>query len=110
MNHGENTLCAHLLAQARLHDAVAAATTDEGLRLFVYPQGQGALVAVGLPAGRTLRAAALLHRRGSDVRRCGAWLPALFNDGSWYLVRRCSDSEAAALDEDDWALAAELLL
>ncbi len=106
-----NALCAQLVAQARLHNAVAMAALAEGSRLFVYPLERGVLLALGATAqdGRPLRPETLLRRRGADLRRFGAWLPALFADGSCYLVRRCSDSEAGGLDDDEWLAAEELL-
>lgn len=112
MSDALNTLYAQLRAQARLHNAVAASALDGGSRLFVYPLANGVLLALGAPASRAapLRAETLLRRRGGDLRRFGTWLPALFNDGSWYLVRRCADSEADSLDADEWLAAEELLL
>jgi hypothetical protein len=111
MSEELNALCAQLLAQARLHNAVAAATLAGGDRLFIYPLEQGVLLALGAPADapQPQRAATMLRRRGSDLRRFGAWLPSLFNDGSWYLLRRCQDSEAGRLDSAEWQAAGELL-
>ncbi|SFF95430.1 hypothetical protein SAMN05518865_106264 [Duganella sp. CF458] len=111
MKQEMNELYTQLLAQARLHDAVATAVLAGGTRLFIYPLERGVLLALGAGTGggQALRAETLLRRRGADLRRLGAWLPALFNDGSWYLVRRCADSEANGLDDNEWLAAEELL-
>ncbi|WP_051293507.1 hypothetical protein [Pseudoduganella violaceinigra] len=109
MSAAINELYAHLSAQAKLHRAVANAVLADGARLFAYPLERGVLLALGAAPGKYLRAEMLLRRRGADLRRFGAWLPSLFNDGSWYLVRRCADSEAQGLDEAEWLAAEELL-
>lgn len=109
-------LLAHLSRTALMEQAVAAATLDNGLRLFVYPQDGGTLVAIGLPAasGRMVQGEALLRRRSADMGRFGAWLPALFNDGGWYLLRRCGGAgagggDAAPLSQRELDAAEELL-
>ncbi|MGW8393193.1 hypothetical protein [Pseudoduganella sp. HUAS MS19] len=106
-----NAVCSQLLAQARLHDAVAMAALAGGRRLLIYPLESGVLLALGAttPEAQHLRGETLLRRRGAGLRRRGAWLPALFADGSWYLVRRCTDSEAIGLDDEQWLAAEELL-
>lgn len=111
MNDALNALYAQLRAQARLHNAVAASVLENGSRLFVYPLADGVLLGVGACAAGAppLRAETLLRRRGGDLRRFGAWLPTLFNDGSWYLVRHCAESEADGLDAGAWRAAEELL-
>ena len=106
-----NELYSQLKAQARLHNAVASAAPAGGARLFVYPLERGVLMALGATeqGGQPLRAETLLRRRGADLRRYGAWLPALFADGSWYLVRRCNGGDTDGLDDDQWLAAGELL-
>lgn len=103
-------LLEHLSRTALMEGAVAAATLESGLRLFAYPLEGGTLVAVGLPAssGRAVQGEVLLRRRAADMGRFGPWLPALFNDGGWYLLRRCAGG-AAPLAADALAAAAELL-
>ncbi|KQZ44749.1 hypothetical protein [Duganella sp. Root1480D1] len=107
-----NEMYMQLAAQARLHNAVATASLAGGAQLLVYPLEHGVLLALGAsaPGQQPLRAETLLRRRGADLRRFGAWLPALFADGSWYLVRRCSDSESHGLEDNEWLAAEELLL
>lgn len=106
-----NELCAQLMVQARLHNAVATAALEGGARLFIYPLERGVLLALGATSqgGEPLRPEAVLRRRGADLRRFGVWLPALFADGSCYLVRRCAESETKGLDDDEWLAAEELL-
>lgn len=106
-----NARYVQLRAQARLHNAVAASALDDGRRLFIYPLADGVLLALGASASGAppLRTETLLRRRGGDPRRFGAWLPTLFNDGSWYLVRRCAESEVDGLEASEWLAARELL-
>ncbi len=111
MKEDMNGLYTQLVAQARLHGAVATAALAGGTRVFIYPLEHGVLLALGVGAarGQPLRGETLLRRRGADLRRLGAWLPALFTDGSWYLVRRCADGDANGLDDNEWLAAEELL-
>ena len=92
-----------------LQDNLAA--LEGGARLFIYPLERGVLLALGATSqgGEPLRPEAVLRRRGADLRRFGVWLPALFADGSCYLVRRCAESETKGLDDDEWLAAEELL-
>ncbi len=75
----------------------------------------GAMVGLGYErdgAGQ-VRAEQVLRRRGRDMARLGAWLPALFVDGSWYLLRRLPnaslDGATPLLSRDELAAAEELL-
>ncbi|GGZ01704.1 hypothetical protein ACFFTM_08745 [Pseudoduganella plicata] len=97
---------------AEMEGAVAQAVLDSGLRLLVYPLAQGRLAALGWPAasGRQVQGETLLRRRSADLARYGDWLPALFNDGGWYVVRRLAvDGNGGTLDEAALAAAMELL-
>ena len=97
---------------AEMEGAVAQAVLDSGLRLLVYPLAAGRLAALGWPAdsGHQVHGETLLRRRSADMARYGDWLPALFNDGGWYVVRRLAvDGNVDALDEAALAAAEELL-
>ena len=103
-------LLARLSRTADREGAVAQALLDDGMRLLVYPLEHGQLVVVGWPAasGHTAHGDTLLHRRGGDMARYGAWLPAQFSDGGWYVARRTADTGVP--DADALLAATELLL
>lgn len=97
---------------ADMEGAVAQALLDSGLRLLVYPLAEGRLAVLGWPAasGHQVDGAALLRKRGADLGRYGEWLPAMFNDGGWYVVRRLTvDGNTDHLDQAALAAAEELL-
>lgn len=81
-----------MAAQALEHDHVLTRALANGRELLAYPiAGQGrALIGVGLPAARAARLddGALLRRRGAQMASLGGWLPARFEDGSLFLLRR----------------------
>ncbi|QGZ42128.1 hypothetical protein IP92_05476 [Pseudoduganella flava] len=103
-------LLARLCRAAAHEGACAEALLENGLRLLAYPLEGRLLVVVGWPAasGRHVDGETLLRRRGEDIARYGAWLPAQFNDGGWYLVLRAAGNEAP--DADQLTAAEELLL
>jgi hypothetical protein len=100
-----------LAAEARMQQAVAMNTLDNGMHVFVYPLDDGMLVALGVGAAAQVQPEALLRKRGQDPARFGAWLPAVFNDGSLYLLRRMTEhgDDMSALSAAQWAAAGELL-
>ncbi|WEF32219.1 hypothetical protein [Pseudoduganella chitinolytica] len=105
-------LMQRLVHAAAMEGAVAQAVLDDGLRLLVYPLDEGQLAVLGWPAGsgHQVHGETLLRRRGADMARYGHWLPALFNDGGWYVVHRLGvDGNPASLDAATLAAAAELL-
>lgn len=86
------TLAEEALARDEVLTRLLPGGADGGHELLAYPiAGQGqALVGVGLPAAHAARRdpATLLRRRAAHMERYGAWLPARFEDGSLYLLRR----------------------
>ena len=104
-------LMRRLLDTAQREGAVAQAVLDSGLRLLVYPLAQGRLAALGWPgdSGHQVHGETLLRRRSANMARYGAWLPALFNDGGWYVVRRLDGDPDECLDHAALVAAEELL-
>jgi len=106
-------LLSQLMRDARMEQAVAGLTLDNGMHMFAYPQEQGVLVAVGvgIGGGGQIQGASILRKRSHDMPRFGAWLPVQFNDGSWYVVRRtgANGDDAAAISEEELIAAEELL-
>lgn len=99
-----------LLNEARVQRAVAMQRLESGLHVFAYPLDDGEIVALGVPPDRPLQPREVLRRRSSDMARYGAWLPAMFNDGSLYVLRRVSGQEDEASLTDAALAAAEELL
>lgn len=97
-------LLAALAAGALEQDQVLGQALDDGLELLAYPvAGQDvALVGLGLGAARAERldTGALLRRRARGIAQCGHWLPARFEDGSIFLLRRWP--AAIMPDWPDW--------
>jgi hypothetical protein len=108
-------LLMELARTAHNQRAVATRKLTNGLELMVYPADEGMIVGFG--AGRELAQqipmADLLRRRSQDLRRFGAWLPAVFTDGSLYIVKRVPDAnpdaDAPMLSSEDLSTALELL-
>ena len=109
-------LLKQLTKAACLEQAVASTTMDNGMHMLAFPFEQGVLVALGYGPELTSPAQqeALLRRRAENLARFGAWLPALFNDGSWYVVRRVlqispDTDDMAVLSGSELAVAEDLL-
>ena len=100
-----------LASEARMQQAVAMNTLENGMHVFVYPLDSGMLVALGASPDTGLQAAAVLKKRADDLPRFGAWLPAMFNDGSLYLLRRMTEhgDDMSSLSAEQWDAAGELL-
>ncbi|MGI4846644.1 MAG: hypothetical protein ACRYGK_00655 [Janthinobacterium lividum] len=102
-----------LIAVARLNNNVASTTLEGGFEMLAYPEEEVMLVALGFAGGAPVQRArdALLRKRSSNLPRYGAWLPTIFDDGNWYVVRRLagSDAESAGLSDDELDAAQELL-
>lgn len=82
-------LVMRLIGESRLQEAVAMTTLDSGMQVFAYPlPEQRTLLALGAGPDADLSADELLARRGARLAEAGGWLPAMFNDGTLYLLRR----------------------
>ena len=80
-----------LLAERVCRESIVASRNlANGMQLVVYPIANGALIALGYGRERANggRVDSVLRMRTENPERFGAWLPALFGDGSWYMVRR----------------------
>lgn len=110
----EETLV-QLAQDARRERAVAIRKMDNGMQLLVYPLDDDVLVALGYERdlGHLVNTETVLRRRAESPSRYGPWLPAMFSDGSWYVVRRVAHGSAPAdvsiLPEDELLAAQELL-
>lgn len=100
-----------LASEARMQQAVAMNTLENGMHVFVYPLDGGMLVALGASPDAPVPADAVLRKRAGDLARFGAWLPAMFNDGSLYLLRRMTEhgDDMSTLSSEQWDAAGELL-
>lgn len=104
-----------LARRAHEERVVAAHTLDNGMRLLVYPLQEGLIVGVGFDRDQAYRVPpeSPLRRRSMHPSRFGAWLPAMFADGSLYAVRRFDyfnpDSDVPLLTNDDVMVAQELM-
>lgn len=98
-------LVMRLIAECRLQEAVAMSYLDNGMHVFAYPlPEQRILLALGVGPDAGLTGELLLTRRAAALHAAGSWLPALFNDGSLYLLRHLGGAE----DEDGALLAGQL--
>lgn len=83
----------------------------DGTTLLVYPLEQGAAIGIGTRPGFERKLRSVLRRRTENLPRYGKWMPALFNDGSCFVITRVPDvsDERAILDADVLAAAVELI-
>ena len=106
-------LLRQLVNAARTSEEVASSTLDSGMNLFAYPHQDGVVVGLGYrpDLAHLVRAESVLRTRANDIERFGAWLPALFNDGSWYVVRQVPQlaEHGPVLSEHELMTAQELL-
>lgn len=92
-----------MMSIARDQDLVVERALEDDMRMFVYPLPlHGFLVGVGYDTDQAHRVSvnALLQRRTDQIERFGDWLPALFSDGSCYLLRRV-ETDVDHADEAD---------
>jgi len=99
-----------LIGEARIQRAVAMTHLENGIHIFAYPLDSSMLLAMGVGAEAPMRPEDLLRRRGAELSVFGDWLPALFNDGGIYVIRRLSAEEEDGGDELDRQLEAALEL
>jgi hypothetical protein len=108
-------LLIQLARRAHGDQVVAAHTLANGMRLLVYPLERGLIVGVGFDRDLAYRVhpESLVQRRSMHLSRFGAWLPAMFADGSLYAVRRFDyfnpASDVPVLTDDDLMVAQELM-
>lgn len=106
-------LLSRLVSEARTSQNVVSSKLKDDLSLLAYPHEQTVLVALGYQTRlrQPGQSASLLRLRGSNLQRFGAWLPAMFNDGSWYVVRRVPVlmDDGPVLTEEELAIGLELL-
>jgi|GEM_PF-968489 len=99
----ENQLL-EMMKKARSNGTVITQRLDGEMELLVYPlQGkQGVIIGVGYGSEHAHRVnmSDVLRRRTQNAARFGAWLPAVFRDGSHFVVMRVdredADTRAAA--------------
>lgn len=106
-------LVSQLVDRARSEQAVACLQVPDAMQLLAYPLARGALLALGFDRDHAHLASpeSVLQRRSADLARFGEWLPAMCNDGSWYVVRRINRVESGqpVLLLNELAVAQELL-
>lgn len=87
-----------LVRIAARDNVVAMQELSNGMQLVAYPMHSGLLVALGYAATseRPVGSRELLFRRSENLARYSSWLPAMFADGSLYVVRRLSDADPDA--------------
>ncbi|MDR9838882.1 hypothetical protein [Herbaspirillum huttiense] len=100
-----------MIHDASLQKVVATRRREDGLVLFVYPLAEGVIVGMGGTREGAASARQILSRRAEDLERYGAWLPAMFTDGSLYVLQRLSSvhEQVPPLDDAALAIAEELL-
>jgi hypothetical protein len=92
------------ITAAQLHEmacAVRASGTvmkrsfKDGKKLFMHPADFGVILGVGLEQdqAREVRTERVLQRRSVRPEIYACWLPAVFSDGSWFLLRRLHASQ-----------------
>lgn len=100
---------------ARSERSVATDQLGNGMVMLVYPEDDAVIVGIGYEGelAQKLQPDDLLRRRSENLELFGAWLPAMFKDGSIYVVRRVADldfdSGNPILLEDELAAAEALL-
>lgn len=84
---------------------------EDGTVLMVYPLEQGAVIGVGTSPGFERKLRSVLRKRTENLQRYGTWIPALFNDGSCFVITRVSEvpADSAVLEPDILAAAVELI-
>lgn len=90
---------------------VGTLTQSDGTVLLVYPLEQGAVLGIGTGPGFERKLRSVLRKRTENLPRYGKWMPALFNDGSCFVITRVSEIRTgnAVLEPDILAAAVELI-
>jgi hypothetical protein len=107
-------ILSHVARTAQAEKAVASQPLTNGMELLVYPFEGGMLVALGFTGelARDVRMEQVVRKRSDDMRRYGAWQPAVFADGSCYVARRLGyvNLDAGPILSADELMCAEELL
>lgn len=104
-----------LASTALAQQVVARRELDDGKRLFVYPLNDGVVVGLGVSgyASSWLDAEKVIQKRSTNLDRYGTWMPALFADGSYCVLRRVPGADASGampiIPEAELSMALELL-
>lgn len=103
----------NVIGTAQRERSVASLHIESGMVLLAYPMENDLIIGLGFERDRAheVRTDTVLSRRAQNISRYGAWLPAMFKDGSWFLLRRIADPapDHGALTPDDLCIAQELL-
>lgn len=106
----ENTITelAHACLQKQ---EVGLLAGSNGVVLLVYPLDRGAAIGIGTPPGFERKLRSVLRKRTENLPRYGKWTPALFNDGSCFVITRVPEisAERTVLEPDTLAAAIELI-
>jgi hypothetical protein len=84
---------------------------SDGTVLLVSPLEQGVVVGIGTGPGLERKLRSVLRKRTENLPRYGKWMPALFNDGSCFVIMRVPEITAgrAVIEPDILAAAVELI-
>jgi hypothetical protein len=104
-----------IIAIARQDGVVVSLNIADGMVLLAYPIEQAMLVGLGYnpDQAHVVDAESVLKKRRENSERFGAWLPAVFGDGSWFVVQRIvypRHSENLRVISSDELIAAQELL
>lgn len=106
----ENTITelAHACLQKQ---EVGLLARGDGVVLLVYPLERGAAIGIGTRPGFERKLRSILRKRIENLPRYGKWMPALFNDGSCFVITRVPDvpADRVVLESDILAAAVELI-
>lgn len=96
-----------MMRKASSDEVVVSQRLIDDMKLLVYPLQQKQGVIIGVGYGREnahlVNMDTVLQRRTKDLARFGAWLPAVFSDGSRFVVMRVER------DEPNESVAADLI-
>lgn len=114
-NGNNDDILLKLVAAAHTSGNVARLRMDDGMMLFAYPDTTALIIGIGYGDGDSgrVRPEVVLRRRSENPARYACWLPAVFADGSWFVLRRLALAEArspALVRKVDLDSARELLL
>lgn len=106
-----------MMQKACNDEVVVSQSLTNAMKLLVYPlqEKKGVIIGVGYSHenAHLVNMDDVLQRRTKDVTRFGAWLPAVFSDGSRFVVMRVErggPNESIATDLiNDIHIAQELL-